>query len=125
MARSWQFAVDVRLRCKTICAVALASFALGVALTSNGSQGVACAQSRPLPAMTVQLPPEGLVFIGPNGRAVARLVGEANGGQLELFDAQEHVAVRLSATPGGGSLDLRSHMALDIVRTIPDPSPGY
>jgi len=77
--------------------------------------------------MVVPVPSGGLVFRGVAGNALVRVREDASGGVLEVFDASEHVAVRLRASASSGGLELET------VRTRPQAAlpgsrlddPGY
>lgn len=86
-------------------ALALMAFCGGVAgsIASSGAVKTASADGA---AITIPVPPEGVVFRTPAGRVVARLRTDVTGGVFEVLDARERVAVRLRATGGGGAVEL-------------------
>lgn len=54
----------------------------------------AAAQERPT-TTTIFVGQSGLVFRGPDGRALARVGGDGSGGYLDLYNAKEQPAARL------------------------------
>ena len=56
--------------------------------------------------VTVPVPPQGVVFRGIGGRAVARITSESAGGSFEVLDSRGEVAVRMRASSGGGLVEV-------------------
>ena|ERR1700730_14366102 len=83
-------------------------------------------------ASTIFVPWEGLVFRTPDGRAIARLSRDANGGVLELYD--DHHSARFGAGAIGLShsgtresyvLDEEDPWAGGSSHKLPVPGPGF
>lgn len=55
--------------------------------------------------MVAEIPRDGIAFRGVDGRMVARLRGEANGGRVEMQDKRGRTGLRLAAaTPSVGAI---------------------
>jgi hypothetical protein len=80
----------------TLISVAGLSAATGGALGHWGWPRDARAQSHSS-VSTVFVPPDGLIFRSPDGRAIARLARDESGGVIELYDNDEQVTSRLTA----------------------------
>jgi hypothetical protein len=112
------------MRPALLATIAFVAGAMG-GVASSVALGVA--KASPPAGVIVPVPPQGVSFRGAAGTTIARIRSEPSGGVLEVLDAQEHVAVRLRATPSGGSIDLGAGrtpaQTLSITRVPEDP--GY
>jgi hypothetical protein len=112
------------MRPALLAAIAFVAGAMG-GVASTVIVGEARAQAPQ--AVIVPVPAQGVSFRGAGGTTIARVRSEPAGGVIEVLDAQERVAVRLRATPNGGTIDLGAGKTqaptLSITRVPEDP--GY
>ena len=93
-----------RLRLFLVPMVVAAAFA-GGALSGRIFARDAHAESRPTTATEYYVPADGLVFRGADGKTIARLSSDVNGGVLELYTAQEQPGARLRTAGVMGAAD--------------------
>jgi hypothetical protein len=93
----------LRVTRATMAIALAASFVAGVIVARCG--GVREARAQPA-AASIIVPPQGLVFRSTDGRALARLASDADGGVFELYDAREQVAARLRVGSATGALEI-------------------
>jgi len=85
-----------------ILAVLVATFAGGMASPRWTEREAIARQPQ---TATLYVPPDGLLFRAPDGRAVARLSYDAHGGVFEVYDDRERPAAALRpAPPRAGSV---------------------
>jgi hypothetical protein len=86
--------------------LALAAFSGGLVSGAVWHGREAHAQERPV-TTTINVGPQGLVFRGPEGKAIARLSADpVQGGVFELFNAQELPGARMRAAVFTGTVDV-------------------
>jgi hypothetical protein len=113
------------MRHVVLVVVALVAGAAGGALSLRA---LGEAHADPADVIVVPVPSQGVVFRASGGNVIARVRSDAAGGVFEVLDAREQVAVRLRATPSGGTIDVSParmplRPALPLARSVDDP--GY
>src|SRR5579872_805804 len=84
-------------------ALAMAAGVAGAAMFQALSSHVARAQPQSS-ISTIYVPADGLLFRSLDGRPIARLTRDVNGGLLELYDERDEPATRLSSADLHGGL---------------------
>lgn len=87
----------------TLLAMAMAAGVAGAAISQAVSSRVARAQPQSS-ISTIYVPSDGLLFRSLDGRPIARLTRDVNGGLLELYDERDEPATRLSSADHHGGL---------------------